>query len=45
MDGESQVVIAYVTNGMKLGGGELTRTYRQLRDAALQSVQQLEKQI
>lgn len=35
MDGEDKVVIAYVTNGLKISGGELTGTYRRLRNAAL----------
>lgn len=38
MDVEENLVIAYVTNGLKLGTGELTRTYRLLRNAALRSV-------
>lgn len=41
IDPEDKLVIAYVTNGLKLGGGELCRTYRKLRDAALECVQQL----
>ncbi|KAI6190274.1 Beta-lactamase domain-containing protein [Aphelenchoides bicaudatus] len=43
IDGEDKLVIAYVTNGLKLGGGELTRTYRLLRNATLQCVQALKK--
>jgi len=45
MDGESKLVISYVTNGLKLGGGELTRTYRRLRDAALKCADELNKEI
>ncbi|KAK6103667.1 Beta-lactamase family protein [Brugia pahangi] len=38
MDMEEKLVLAYVTNGLKLGTGELTRTYRLLRNAALRAV-------
>lgn len=41
MDPEEKLVISYVTNGLKLGGGELCRTYCKLRNAALKCVQQL----
>ena len=33
MDLEEELSIAYVSNGLKTGMGELTRTYRHLRDA------------
>uniref|UniRef100_A0A914WTT1 Beta-lactamase-related domain-containing protein n=1 Tax=Plectus sambesii TaxID=2011161 RepID=A0A914WTT1_9BILA len=32
-DLDNQIVISYVTNGLKTGMGELTRTYRMLRNA------------
>uniref|UniRef100_A0AC35U5F9 Beta-lactamase domain-containing protein n=1 Tax=Rhabditophanes sp. KR3021 TaxID=114890 RepID=A0AC35U5F9_9BILA len=35
MDVEDELVISYVTNGLKSGMGELTRTYRVLRNAAI----------
>lgn len=38
MDIEEELVIAYVSNGLKVGTGELTRTYRLLRNATLQSL-------
>uniref|UniRef100_A0A0M3I965 Beta-lactamase domain-containing protein n=2 Tax=Ascaris TaxID=6251 RepID=A0A0M3I965_ASCLU len=38
MDMENEVVIAYVSNGLKTGMGELTRTYRLLRNAVLSSL-------
>uniref|UniRef100_A0A0N5ANA1 Beta-lactamase domain-containing protein n=1 Tax=Syphacia muris TaxID=451379 RepID=A0A0N5ANA1_9BILA len=38
MDMENEIVIAYVSNGLKTGMGELTRTYRLLRNAVLSSV-------
>ncbi|VDN01724.1 unnamed protein product [Thelazia callipaeda] len=38
MDIEENLVIAYVSNGLKLGTGELTRTYRLLRNAAFLSI-------
>ncbi|MCP9261704.1 Beta-lactamase domain-containing protein 2 [Dirofilaria immitis] len=38
MDMEENLVIAYVSNGLKVGTGELTRTYRLLRNAALRAV-------
>lgn len=38
MDPEEELVIAYVSNGLKTGMGELTGTYRRLRDAALDAV-------
>jgi hypothetical protein len=41
MNKEDQVVIAYLTNGLKLGGGELTYTYRRLRNATLKCIYQL----
>ena len=34
-----QVVIAYVSNGLKTGMGELTGTYRHLRDAVFECVE------
>ncbi|VDK75679.1 unnamed protein product [Litomosoides sigmodontis] len=37
MDIEEKLVLAYVTNGLKVGTGELTRTYRLLRNAALRA--------
>ncbi|KAK0395339.1 hypothetical protein QR680_001239 [Steinernema hermaphroditum] len=33
MDMDREVVVSYVSNGLKTGMGELTRTYRLLRDA------------
>ncbi|KAE9418430.1 hypothetical protein Angca_009603, partial [Angiostrongylus cantonensis] len=36
MDMDNEVVIAYVTNGLKTGMGELTRTYRHLRNAVFE---------
>ncbi|VDO44762.1 unnamed protein product, partial [Haemonchus placei] len=36
MDVDDEIVIAYVTNGLKTGMGELTRTYRHLRDAVFE---------
>uniref|UniRef100_A0AC34RA32 Beta-lactamase-related domain-containing protein n=1 Tax=Panagrolaimus sp. JU765 TaxID=591449 RepID=A0AC34RA32_9BILA len=38
MDPEEDVVIAYVSNGLKTGMGELTRTYRLLRNAVFESL-------
>ncbi|VDN50644.1 unnamed protein product [Dracunculus medinensis] len=38
VDLQNELVVAYVTNGLKTGMGELTRTYRLLRNAALRSV-------
>uniref|UniRef100_A0A0N5BCW0 Beta-lactamase domain-containing protein n=1 Tax=Strongyloides papillosus TaxID=174720 RepID=A0A0N5BCW0_STREA len=38
MDPKEELVVAYVTNGLKSGMGELTRTYRLLRNAALKCV-------
>lgn len=35
-DMEEDVVIAYVSNGLKTGMGELTRTYRMLRNAVFE---------
>ena len=35
---EEQLVIAYVSNGLKTGMGELTGTYRRLRDALFASI-------
>uniref|UniRef100_A0A915PW13 Beta-lactamase-related domain-containing protein n=1 Tax=Setaria digitata TaxID=48799 RepID=A0A915PW13_9BILA len=37
MDMEEKLVVAYVSNGLKVGTGELTRTYRLLRNAALRA--------
>ncbi|CAJ0573474.1 unnamed protein product, partial [Mesorhabditis spiculigera] len=39
MDTEEEVVIAYVSNGLKTGMGELTRTYRLLRNAVFECIQ------
>ncbi|ETN85042.1 hypothetical protein RB195_020311 [Necator americanus] len=36
MDMEDEIVVAYVTNGLKTGMGELTRTYRHLRNAVFE---------
>ncbi|CAP32212.2 Protein CBR-LACT-2 [Caenorhabditis briggsae] len=41
MDLDDGITIAYVSNGLKTGMGELTRTYRHLRDAVFEC---LEKQ-
>ncbi|KHN86060.1 Beta-lactamase domain-containing protein 2 [Toxocara canis] len=38
MEMENEIVIAYVSNGLKTGMGELTRTYRLLRNAVLSSL-------
>ncbi|KAI1703524.1 beta-lactamase domain-containing protein [Ditylenchus destructor] len=38
VDPEDELVIAYVSNGLKTGMGEITRTYRLLRNAALDCV-------
>uniref|UniRef100_A0A0K0EGP2 Beta-lactamase domain-containing protein n=1 Tax=Strongyloides stercoralis TaxID=6248 RepID=A0A0K0EGP2_STRER len=38
MDPKEKLVVAYVTNGLKSGMGELTRTYRLLRNAALKCI-------
>lgn len=38
MDMDNEIVIAYVSNGLKTGMGELTRTYRLIRNAVLSSV-------
>uniref|UniRef100_A0AC35FEH8 Beta-lactamase-related domain-containing protein n=1 Tax=Panagrolaimus sp. PS1159 TaxID=55785 RepID=A0AC35FEH8_9BILA len=34
---DSEIVVAYVSNGLKTGMGELTRTYRHLRNAVFES--------
>ncbi|KIH59827.1 beta-lactamase, partial [Ancylostoma duodenale] len=39
MDMEDEVVVAYVTNGLKTGMGELTRTYRHLRNAVFECLE------
>ncbi|PIO67596.1 hypothetical protein TELCIR_10646 [Teladorsagia circumcincta] len=39
MDVDEEIVIAYVTNGLKTGMGELTRTYRHLRDAVFECLE------
>lgn len=41
MNQKDEVVIVYLTNGLKLGGGELTYTYRRLRNAALKCIEKL----
>jgi len=38
MDPEEELVVAYVSNGLKTGMGEVTGTYRRLRDSILDSV-------
>uniref|UniRef100_A0A7E4UWA0 Beta-lactamase domain-containing protein n=1 Tax=Panagrellus redivivus TaxID=6233 RepID=A0A7E4UWA0_PANRE len=38
IDPDEQIVIAYVSNGLKTGMGELTRTYRLLRNAVFDSL-------
>lgn len=38
MDPKEKLVVVYVTNGLKSGMGELTRTYRLLRNAALKCI-------
>lgn len=38
MDPEEELVIAYVSNGLKTGMGEVTRTYRLLRNAVFDSL-------
>jgi len=35
---DDQLVIAYVTNGLKTGMGELNGTYRRIRDATFNSI-------
>ncbi|CAD5222739.1 unnamed protein product [Bursaphelenchus okinawaensis] len=40
IDPEDEVVIVYLTNGMKTGGGELTYPYRQLRNQILECIGQ-----
>ena len=39
MDLEEELSIAYVSNGLKTGMGELTRTYRHLRDAVFECLE------
>ncbi|GMT13158.1 hypothetical protein PFISCL1PPCAC_4455, partial [Pristionchus fissidentatus] len=39
MDLDEEVVIAYVSNGLKTGMGELTRTYRHLRNAVFDCIE------
>lgn len=39
---EEQLVIAYVSNGLKSGMGEVTGTYRRLRNAVFDSIAQME---
>lgn len=39
MDPDEEVVIAYVSNGLKTGMGELTGTYRILRNAVFDSIE------
>ncbi|CAB3411478.1 unnamed protein product [Caenorhabditis bovis] len=43
MDLDEEITIAYVSNGLKTGMGELTRTYRHLRDAVFESLEKLKK--
>lgn len=39
-----QVVVAYVTNGLKTGMGELTRTYRHLRNAVFECLEKAKEE-
>uniref|UniRef100_A0A914EMI5 Beta-lactamase-related domain-containing protein n=1 Tax=Acrobeloides nanus TaxID=290746 RepID=A0A914EMI5_9BILA len=44
VDPEEEIVIAYVTNGMKSGMGEMCRTYRLLRNATFDSLHKFPKE-
>ena len=44
VDPEEEIVIAYVTNGMKSGMGEMSRTYRLLRNATFDSLHKFPKE-
>lgn len=37
---DDQLVIAYISNGLKSGSGELNRSYRLLRNAAFECIKQ-----
>uniref|UniRef100_A0A914C0E5 Beta-lactamase-related domain-containing protein n=1 Tax=Acrobeloides nanus TaxID=290746 RepID=A0A914C0E5_9BILA len=45
MDPEEEIVIAYVSNGLKTGMGEVTRTYRLLRNAVFDSLTEIPPRI
>ncbi|CAD5232168.1 unnamed protein product [Bursaphelenchus xylophilus] len=40
IDHEDEIVIVYLTNGLKMGGGELTQPYKRLRNQALKCIGQ-----
>lgn len=44
VDPEEELVVAYVTNGLKSGMGDLTYTYRTLRNAAFDSLDKFPKE-
>ncbi|KAK5970968.1 hypothetical protein GCK32_016370 [Trichostrongylus colubriformis] len=44
MDVDEEIVVAYVTNGLKTGMGELTRTYRHLRDAVFECLEKTKEE-
>ncbi|CAL2033244.1 unnamed protein product [Caenorhabditis brenneri] len=44
MDLDDEITIAYVSNGLKTGMGELTRTYRHLRDAVFECLEKQKNQ-
>lgn len=44
MDPEEEIVIAYISNGMKTGMGDLVRTYRLLRNAVFDSLEKFGKE-
>lgn len=43
IDPQEELIIAYVTNGIKNGNGEKTMTYRMLRDAVFDSLDKFPK--
>jgi hypothetical protein len=45
MDPEEEIVLAYVSNGLKTGMGEVTRTYRLLRNAVFDSLSEIPPRI
>ncbi|CAI5441585.1 unnamed protein product [Caenorhabditis angaria] len=45
MDLDEEITIAYVSNGLKTGMGELTRTYRHLRNAVFECLEKNRKKI
>ena len=44
MDPEEELVIAYVTNGIKVGYGDLTLTFNRLKNAVLDIVEKFGKE-